>query len=66
VAGALLLLPPARRLLAAAIGRAVRKERAASNPEVIDLKPSEWRQISETIEAHDQERLPPRARKRAP
>src|SRR5215475_9580948 len=55
--GVLLLLPAGRRLIAAAISRAAR------NPDVIDLKPDEWRQISETLEAHDQERLPPRQRK---
>jgi UPF0716 protein FxsA len=64
--GALLLLPPARRWIRAAIGRAVRKERAARQPDVIDLAPNEWRQVSETIEAHDQERIAPRRRKRAP
>jgi hypothetical protein len=30
---------------------------------VIDLAPDEWHQISETIEAHDRERLQPRQRK---
>lgn len=64
IAGAILLLPPARRWIGAAIGRAVKKQRAARNPEVIDLAPNEWRQISESIEAHDQERIPPRPRKR--
>jgi UPF0716 protein FxsA len=66
LAGALLLLPPARRWIRAAIGRALRKERAATNSDVVDLAPSEWRQVSETIEAHDQERISPRRRKRAP
>ena len=64
VAGALLLLPTTRRLIGAAIGRAVKKQRAARQPEVLDLAPDEWHQISETIEAHDRERLPPRQRKR--
>jgi len=64
VIGALLLLPAGRRLLAAAIGRAVKKQRAARNPDVIDLKPGEWHQISETLEAHEQERIPPHPRKR--
>lgn len=62
--GALLLLPVGRRLIAAAIGRAVKKQRAARNPDVIDLKPGEWHQVSETLEAHEQERIPPRPRKR--
>jgi UPF0716 protein FxsA len=64
VAGALLLLPMTRRFIRAAIGRAVKKQRAARQPDVIDLAPDEWHQISETIEAHDRERLPPRQRKR--
>ena len=64
VAGALLLLPPARRWIGAAIGRAMKKQRAARNPDVIDLAPNEWRQISESIEAHEQERIPPRPRTR--
>jgi UPF0716 protein FxsA len=64
VAGALLLLPLTRRFIRAAIARAVKKQRATSQPDVIDLAPDEWHQISETIEAHDRERLPPRARKR--
>jgi len=64
VVGALLLLPPARRWIGAAIGRAMKKQRAARNPDVIDLAPNEWRQISESIEAHEQERIPPRPRTR--
>jgi UPF0716 protein FxsA len=64
IAGALLLWPLTRRLIGAAIGRAVKKQRAASQPDVIDLAPDEWHQISQTIEAHDRERLPPRRRKR--
>jgi UPF0716 protein FxsA len=64
VAGTLLLWPLTRRLIRAAIGRAVKKQRAASPPDVIDLAPDEWHQISQTIEAHDRERLPPRQRKR--
>src|SRR6266704_1197257 len=56
--GAQLLLPTTRRLIGAAIGRAVKKQRAARQPDVIDLAPDEWHQISETIEAHDRERLP--------
>jgi UPF0716 protein FxsA len=64
VAGALLLFPLTRRFIGAAIARAVKKQRAASQPDVVDLAPDEWHQISETIEAHDRERLPPRARKR--
>jgi UPF0716 protein FxsA len=64
VAGALLLLPLTRRFIGAAFARAVKKQRATSKPDVIDLAPDEWHQISETIEAHDRERLPPRARKR--
>jgi UPF0716 protein FxsA len=64
VAGALLLWPLTRRLIAAALGRAVKKQRAARQPDVIDLAPDEWHQISQTIEAHDRERLPPRQRKR--
>ena len=64
VAGAMLLLPLTRRFISAAIGRAFKKQRAASQPDVIDLAPDEWHQISETIEAHDRERLPPRQRKR--
>jgi len=63
-AGALLLLPLTRRFISAAIARRVKKQRAASQPDVIDLAPDEWHQISETIEAHDRERLPPRQRKR--
>jgi len=62
--GALMLLPVGRRLLAAAVAHAVKKQRAARQPDVIDLKPDEWRQISETIEAHEQERIPPRPRQR--
>ena len=62
--GALMLLPAGRRLIAAAIGHAVKKQRAARNPDVIDLKPDEWHQISETIEAHEQERIPPHPRQR--
>jgi UPF0716 protein FxsA len=62
--GALMLLSPGRRLIAAAIARAVKKQRAASQPDVIDLKPGEWHQISETIEAHEQERIPPHPRQR--
>lgn len=64
--GALLLLPPARRVIRALIKRALRKERAARNPEVIDLAPTEWRQISETIEEHERERIPKRTRKGGP
>jgi UPF0716 protein FxsA len=64
VAGALLLLPMTRRLIGSAISHAVKKQRAASQPDVIDLAPDEWHQISETIEAHDRDRLPPRQRKR--
>ena len=64
VAGALLLWPLTRRFIGSAIGRAVKKQRAASQPDVIDLAPDEWHQISQTIEAHDRERLPPRQRKR--
>jgi len=64
VLGALMLLSPGRRLIAAAIARAVKKQRAASQPDVIDLKPGEWHQISETIEAHEQERIPPHPRQR--
>jgi UPF0716 protein FxsA len=64
VAGALLLLPTTRRWVGSAISRAAKKKRAASQPDVIDLAPNEWHQISETIEAHDRERLPPRQRKR--
>ena len=56
LAGALLLLPPARRLIGTLIGRAVRKEKAARNPDVIDLAPTEWRQVSETIEEHKRTR----------
>jgi UPF0716 protein FxsA len=63
-AGALLILPLTRRFIGAAIARRVKKQRAASQPDVIDLAPDEWHQISETIEAHDRERLPPRQRKR--
>lgn len=44
--GVLLLLPPARRLISAAIRRRLRKSRAARGPVVIDLAPTEWRQIS--------------------
>src|SRR5262245_20171035 len=62
--GALMLLPVGRRLLAAAVAHAVKKQRAARQPDVIDLKPDEWRQISETIEAHEQERIPPRPHQR--
>jgi len=58
------LRPADRAAVAAAIGRAVAKQRAARNPDVIDLKPDEWHQISETLEAHERERLPPRPRKR--
>ena len=64
VAGALLLLPTTRRLIGAAVGRAVKKQRTARQPDVVDLAPDEWHQISETSEAHDRERLPPRQRKR--
>jgi UPF0716 protein FxsA len=64
VAGALLLMPLTRSFIGAAFARAVKKQRAASQPDVVDLAPDEWHQISETIEAHDRERLPPRARKR--
>jgi UPF0716 protein FxsA len=62
--GALLLVPAGRRLIAAAIRRAAKKQHAARNPDVIDLKPDEWHQVSETLEAHEQERLPPLQRKR--
>jgi UPF0716 protein FxsA len=64
VAGALLLWPLTRRFIGSAISRAVKKQRAASQPDVIDLAPDEWHQVSQTIEAHDRERLPPRQRKR--
>jgi len=57
-------LPLTRRFIGAGIARTVKKQRAASQPDVIDLAPDEWHQISETIEAHDRERLPPRQRKR--
>jgi UPF0716 protein FxsA len=63
-AGALLILPLTRRFIGAALARRVKKQRAASQPDVIDLAPDEWHQISETIEVHDRERLPPRQRKR--
>ena len=46
VLGALLLLPVTRRFIHATLRRAVfRGERAASEPEVIDLAPDEWRQV---------------------
>ena len=64
LAGAVLLIPPVRRWAGATIGRALRRRRTTRDPSVIDLAPDEWHQISETIEAHDRERLPPRQRKR--
>jgi len=44
--GALLLLPPTRNVIAAALRRAVgRMERAGSQPDVVDLPPGEWRHV---------------------
>jgi UPF0716 protein FxsA len=46
--GALLLLPFTRRLLGAALRRAVgRAERASGRPDVVDLPPGEWRRVPE-------------------
>ena len=44
--GALLLLPFTRRLLGAALRRAVaRAEPASGRPDVVDLPPGEWRRV---------------------
>jgi len=66
LAGALLLLPASRRMIGALLRRAVSRQRAARNPDVIDLAPTEWRQVSETIEEHERERIPKRTRKSGP
>jgi UPF0716 protein FxsA len=64
VLGALLFLPQVRRWCAAAIGRALKKRRAARDPSVVDLTPTEWRQIPDAIEdVNERKRLPPRRRK---
>jgi UPF0716 family protein affecting phage T7 exclusion len=48
--GALLLVPPLRRMALATIGRALKKRRPGrqtNDRTVIDLAPDEWHQISE-------------------
>jgi UPF0716 protein FxsA len=50
VLGALLFVPPVRRWASAAIGRALRKRRAARDPSVVDLTPEEWHHVSDRIE----------------
>jgi UPF0716 protein FxsA len=50
VIGALLLVPPLRRMAVATIGRALKKRqqrRRTSDRTVIDLAPDEWHQVSE-------------------
>ena len=43
--GAGLLIPPLRRRLGAALGRAIQRRSPSSGPSVIDLAPSEWKAI---------------------
>ena len=43
--GAGLLVPPLRRRLGAALGRAIQRRSPAPGPTVIDLAPSEWKAI---------------------
>ena len=63
--GALLFVPPVRRWVRATIGRAVKKQRAARDPSVIDLTPDEWHHVSDRIEdGRAQKRSAPRPRKR--
>ena len=46
--GALLLLPQTRRLLAAALRRAVgRADHASGRPQVVDLAPDQWERVPE-------------------
>jgi UPF0716 protein FxsA len=47
IAGLLLLIPVVRRGLRAAIGRAAETRRQQRDPSVVDLTPTEWRQVSE-------------------
>jgi len=48
VIGALLLLPQTRRVLAAALRRAVaRADRASGRPQVVDLAPDQWQRVPE-------------------
>ena len=46
ILGALLLVPAVRGALRAAIGRARETRRRKRNPEVVDLTPQEWHQVS--------------------
>ena len=51
--GALLLLPFTRRLLGAALRRAVgRPEGASGRPDVVDLPPGEWRRVPDERIGH--------------
>jgi UPF0716 protein FxsA len=47
VAGLLLLVPAVRRGLRAALGRVAQTRRRERDPSVVDLTPTEWRQVSE-------------------
>jgi UPF0716 protein FxsA len=62
--GALLFIPLFQRWAAGTIGRARAKRRAARDPSVIDLTPSEWRQMPDAIEDADERKdAPSRNRK---
>jgi UPF0716 protein FxsA len=59
--GALLLVPPLRRLANATISRAFKKRRERRDPAVIDLTPEEWHQVSErTLDDAGRRRRPRR------
>jgi UPF0716 protein FxsA len=47
VAGLLLLVPGVRRQLRAALGRAADTRRRQRDPALVDLTPTEWRQVQE-------------------
>jgi UPF0716 protein FxsA len=65
VLGALLFVPPLRRWASAAIGRAVKKRRAARDPSVIDLTPDEWHQVPDAIEDRQDRKRPARRTRRS-
>jgi UPF0716 protein FxsA len=54
ILGALLLLPPTRRAIGAALRRAAgRVERASGQSDVVDLPPEEWRRVPEERLSHE-------------
>lgn len=56
--GALLFIPPVRRWIGAAVGRAFKQRRASRDPLVIELAPEEWHNV--TTGALEDQHPPPR------